>query len=349
MRRPAGGNAFSNYASKGRRVHKLQANYYDIPIGGYMRVRFLDLTPETEEGGAVVIPGFRVKITNPQNNQLMGVVVHGVYENPEDPIEERVLTEEFQELVDHENNPLSAGQPVYVYRTPVWVYEKMEDSKKLMEEIDALRYLEFTQGLRDSMDEVAANTNGKYILNEETGLPDYDMNLVIIKGEGSIPKNYRFEGLDWDAKKKQNHVNFGVDFDDWKKDYEDDIDKLWDEVMEAAKTTMTIEEVRKQVTPRSGGGGSVSSRPDLRRGDNDEDQGGDADKGGDDRGSDRGGRGTRGGAASGRGTAKEEAPSGGRSSGRYRGGDDDKGSDKGSDKGDDKGTGTGRRGYRPRD
>lgn len=253
-RRPQGGNAFAGYAGANREVHPLEVDYKKLKVGGRVRLRFLDLTEEV----AVVLEGREVGIVNKQNNSMMAIKM-------EIPLDDEGKPDAgLKGLVDHAGTPVLACKKINIYRCPVWVYFEQDDTGKVTE-IDALRYIEFTQGLRDSMDELAAFQNGVGAFNEETGRPDYDVDLCVVKGEGTIPKNYKFDVVYMDAKTKKPHPNFGVEAEEVLDGVMDEINELWEPVLEAMNRRTTLDDVTKRLTPSKEGRAAVSSRPGVGR------------------------------------------------------------------------------------
>jgi hypothetical protein len=253
-RRPKGKNAFEQYASASREAHPLEVDYRSLKIGDSVRLRFLDLT----EDSTVALEAREVKILNPQNQSFMNIKV-------EIPLgEDGKPLPEVKELVDHNQTPVLAGKSVRIYRCPVWVYHIVKEKEII--DVDGLRYLEFTQGLRDSLEELRSFQNGVGEFNEETGRPDYDVDLRIIKGEGSISKNYVFDVVYLDAKTKKPHENFGVEAEEVLEEVMGEIDSAWDEVQDAIHTRTTLDALTKRVAPpKSNDKQSVSSRPSAGR------------------------------------------------------------------------------------
>lgn len=254
--RPTGTNAFAGYAGSNRDVHPLSVDYKSLKVGGRIRLRFLDLTEEN----TVVIEGREVGILNKQNNTMMNIKV-------EVPLDESGnIDPGAKDLVDHNGTPFLACKKVNVYRCPVWVYYSQDENQNVTD-IDQLMYLEFTQGLRDSLDELNTFQDGVGAFNPETGRPDYDVDLVIIKGEGSIPKNYAFSVVYLDSKTKKQHANFGPEAEEVLAEVMDSINDDWEPVVEAMNTRTTMDEVAKRLAPPKGDGkASVSSRPGVGRG-----------------------------------------------------------------------------------
>lgn len=261
-RRPQGGNAFQQFAGSGREVHPLEVDYKKLKIGGRIRLRFLDLTPEA----AAVLEAREVGIVNKQNNSMMAIKVEipGEYVRNEDGSYDFTVDERVKSLVDHNGTPVLACKSVKIYRAPVWVYYEQDENGKITD-IDALRFIEFTQGLRDSMDELVGFQNGAGAFNEETGRPDYDVDLCIIKGEGSIPKNYKFEVVFLDEKTKKQHENFGSEAEEVLESVLPEIEQMWPEVIEAAFRQTTYEDLEKRLAPAKESRQAVSGRPGMGR------------------------------------------------------------------------------------
>jgi hypothetical protein len=253
-RRPQGGNAFARYAGTNREVHPLEVDYKKLKVGGRVRLRFLDLTDEV----AVVLEGREVAILNKQNNSMMAIKMEIPTDKDGNP------DPGLKGLVDHAGTPILACKKVNIYRCPVWVYFEQDDTGKVTE-IGALRYIEFTQGLRDSMGDLAEFQNGVGAFNEDTGRPDYDVDLCVVKGEGTIPKNYKFDVVYMDAKTKKTHPNFGVEAEEVLADVMDEINDLWEDVINAMNRRTTLEDVIKRLAPPKEGRATISARPSVGR------------------------------------------------------------------------------------
>lgn len=261
-RRPQGGNAFQQHAGAGYECHPLEVDYKKLKIGGRVRLRFLDLTPEA----AAVFEAREVGIVNKQNNSMMAIKVEipGEYDRHEDGTYEFTPDERVKGLVDHNGTPVMACKSVKIFRCPVWVYYEQDENGKITD-IDTLKYLEFTQGLRNSMDELVGFQDGAGAFNEETGRPDYDVDLCVIKGEGTIPKNYKFEVVFLDPKTKRQAESFGVEAEEVLSDVMGEIEGMWPEVLEALWRETTYEDLEKRLSPPKEGRTSVSGRPGMGR------------------------------------------------------------------------------------
>jgi len=253
-RRPSGGNKFDNYASS-RDVHPLEVDYKKLKVGARTRLRFLDLTDEV----ALAIEGREVGILNRTNNSMMAIKI-------EVPVDDNGLPlPEVKDMVDHNGTPILACKKINFFRAPVWQYFEQDENGKITD-VDAVRYIEFTQGLRDSLSELEGFQNGVGAFNPETGRPDYDVDLCIIKGEGTIPKNYQFDVVYLDTATKKTHQNFGPEAEDVLEEVMDDIQALWPDVLEAMNTRITLDDFIKRISPpKESRGGAVSSRPGLGR------------------------------------------------------------------------------------
>jgi hypothetical protein len=248
--RRGGGNAFAGY--KGASFDDpLSISYKRYKPGAYIRLRILSLAGEDVN----VIPCRGVSVMNPQTKQMM--TIKDVHE-PED-------TSIMHDILDHAGNPMSACQQVNLFRCPVFVYFTV-DEKGTREDINALRYLEFGQGLKNSLDKLEEFQQGLGAFNEESGRPDYDVDLVVVEGEGSISKNYEFQVVLMDSKSKKQHGHFGVEAEEVleTEGFMDAVAAEWDTVQAAISKRMTEEEIRNRVQPRQENRGSVSSRPGLR-------------------------------------------------------------------------------------
>lgn len=262
-RRPQGGNAFQQYAGSSREVNPFEADYKKLKVGGRMRLRFLDLTPEA----AIVLEAREVGIVNRQNNNMMAIKaeIPGEYVRHDDGTYAFTPDPGLRNIVDHNGTPVLACKTARIYRCPVWVYFEVDDMGKVTD-VDGLRYIEFTQGLRDSMDELVGFQNGAGAFNPDTGRPDYDVDLVVVPGEGSIPKNYKFEVVFLDPDTKRQDANFGKEAEEVLNDFMDQINDDWDDVMEAISRTTTIEDFEKRMQPPKESRTAASARPGLSRG-----------------------------------------------------------------------------------
>lgn len=261
-RRPSGGNAFDQYATTGREVHPLEVDYKKFKVGGRVRLRFLDCTVE----GASILEAREAGIVNRQNNSMMLIKVEipGTYDRHEDGTYTFIPDDGVKNLVDHNGTPILACKAAKIYRCPVWVYYEQDENGKITD-VDALRFVEFTQGLRDSMSELASFQNGAGAFNEETGRPDYDVDLCIVPGEGTISKNYKFEVVFLDDKTRKQHSNFGVEAEEVLSECMDDIQALWPDVIEAVFRQTTLEDLEKRLAPPRESRSTVSARPGLNR------------------------------------------------------------------------------------
>lgn len=247
--RRGGGNAFASY--KGSSFgDPLAINYRKFKENSYIRLRILSLSEED----VTVIPCREVSILNPKTKQMM--IIKDVHE-PEDP-------SVMHTIIDHAGNPMSSAKQTYLFRCPVFVYFTV-DEKNNREDVNQLRYLEFGQGLKNSLDKLEEFQQGLGAFNEETGRPDYDIDLVIFEGDGGI-KNYEFEVVLMDSKTKKQHPHFGVEAEVIleQEGFMDAVSADWDAVQEALHRRMTEDEIRQRVQPKAEQRGAVSNKPGLR-------------------------------------------------------------------------------------
>lgn len=257
--RPQGTNKFDKYAT-GRDVHPLEVDYKRFKPGGRVRMRFMNLDDDV----AVALEGREVSILNRQTGAMMSIKVEIPCDEHGEPLSE------VEKMVDHSGVPVLAQKETPIFRMPVWVYFE-EDDRGVITEVSALRYLEFTQGLRVSMDQMKEWQQGVGAFNEDTGRPDYDVDLRVIKGEGTISKNYRFDVVYLDSKTKKQHPNFGVEADEVLAEVLDVIDEEWPAVIEAMNRRITLQEFERRLAPPKENSRGLSAKPGLNRGEDEAD------------------------------------------------------------------------------
>lgn len=254
--RKSGGNALSKYAGANSFTHPLELNYKGN-IGDYARLRVCSMAEED----IAVIPAREMEIFNPKQKNFMKVLIP----EPED-------SNDMVGLFDHKQNPMEGCTQKFIYRIPVFVFESCK--KGVVEPVNALRYMEFTQGLMNSLEDMRGFQDGAGAFNEETDRPDYDVFVRVVEGTGSIPKSYTFEPAMADPKNRKNnfmHENWSKTTEEVLEEMQvmDEVSAAWDEVVEALQTRMTLEEIEKKITPKednkdAGGGSAVGTRPGSR-------------------------------------------------------------------------------------
>lgn len=231
--RPSG-NKFKN-RSTGSRHHPLEVPYKGLEIGDKVRIRVLSLS----EDETVIFEGREVSITNPKTKKPMTIKVALPLDKNGNVIEESL------DLRTPGGKRVGDGREVFFYRIPVWLYS-IQKGKNAPEEIGALRYLEMTQGLRDSLDELETFQDGLGEFNPETGRPDYDIFLRIVEAK-MVPFSYRFDVINLGSNKKQDPA-FGVEVEEFFTDEMfDAIDEQWDDVIDAMFTAPTMADLEKRL------------------------------------------------------------------------------------------------------
>lgn len=241
--RPTSGNAFADPALKTTGSSPFHQEH-KLDVGDSVEFLILSLAYEDIE----VIQSLKGTITNPKNGNPMTVIV------------DNLGPEVCSKILDVTGTPLSECPSCNVFRIPVWVVSEKRNGK--VTQVNALKYLEFSEGVKRSIDDLEKAQDGACAFNKETGRPDYFIRLLVVEGNKGIPKNYKVEPITIGALGKL----FGTEAEEAIADHMDEIADQWDELREAMGKRMTVDRVKKQFEPRDAASGnrrSISNRPDL--------------------------------------------------------------------------------------
>ncbi len=225
-------------------------------VGDSVLLRFMSLHPDD----ILKVPEKKVSVTNPKTKKLMEIKVHNPLQY--DPVPEGA--DELTTLKDHSGAFFEDCQDSTCYRVPVFVRSITSGTGKNREteDVDRLLWVELGPGLKKSLNKMAEANDGICAFNEESGRPEYDVRLKIVKGtSGDFPKTYEFEAVVLNG--REPDANFDVSAEDCVdlKVIEED----WDAVQEEMRALMTVADVKKKLRTSSNSSGrpSLSSRPSF--------------------------------------------------------------------------------------
>jgi hypothetical protein len=234
------GNALNKFAGPTRKVSPFEFDYRNnevLGVGDYVRLRIFTL----DEQDIQVIPCKRGNIVIPGKPKPISKVVHN-------------LGSELADLTDGNGVPFAEWQGTVLYRIPVWIYGVNKGG--VYNEIEKLMFIEIGPGLKKSLDEVKDDPSGMFAFDEKTNVPEYDLMLQIVKGEGDITKNYLFRGINMDPKSRSIDANYNVPAEQV---LEEDANTIADtldstEYKEAIGERMTVDYIRNEFRPRNQNG-----------------------------------------------------------------------------------------------
>lgn len=245
------GNALNKFSGPTRKVSPFEFDYRNkevMDVGDFVRLRIFTL----DEQDVQTIPCKRGTIVVPGRPKPISKVVHN-------------LGAELADLTDGAGLPFAEWQGTVLYRIPVWVYGVTKGGN--YNEIEKLMFIEIGPGLKKSLDEVKDDPSGMFVFDEKTNVPEYDLMLQVIKGEGDITKNYIFRGINMDAKTRSVDVNYNVPAEQVLADDADNIaDTLESAEFQAALgERMTLDYIKNEFRPRTQNNAGASQSPISNR------------------------------------------------------------------------------------
>jgi hypothetical protein len=226
-----GGNAFAKYNNRGKGKNPFELDYRgkDKQIGEVWTIRILSLA----EDDVREIPARKATIINSQSGSKMQFPIP----DPGHPLN--------NEITDHTGKPLSQCESVVIYRMPVWVYKHTDEKGKVVD-VNELKYLEFTEGIRISLQKLEQAQGGKCAFDPDTGRPEYDVDLKIVYNNEQIKKKYELEPVLF-TDDMDKHPNFKVKAEKALAKFADQISEKWDELQEAMDSGTSEAEIRDAV------------------------------------------------------------------------------------------------------
>ena len=231
------GNGLKKFQGPQEEVSPLQLDYKKLEVGDSVRCRILSLAEDDTE----YISCKRGEIHVKGRTDPISLVVHN-------------LGESLADLNDHAGTPFAEWKGTSLHRIIIWVYG-IYKKNGTFEEVGELKFLEMGPGLKKSLSELETSQGGVFSFNEDTCCPEYDILLSIVPGDGSIPKNYIFEGINMNPKTKKPDDNFNKLAEEVLSDEDKQlISSKWEEVREAMGTRQTEEYIRFKFAVRNQGG-----------------------------------------------------------------------------------------------
>lgn len=250
------GNAFAGMNAFQRSEYE---HNYKGALGTKTRVRIMSLAA----GDVAKIPVLRVDVLKygkkpTDDDAVMNIAVH----HPGDA--------EAQRIRNYLGTPLSACKVEYVYRIPVFVFWTLNAETGERVNVNKLRYIEFGSMLKKSIDNLPNAIPGlesKLAFNPETGRPDYEIDIEVVRGDGKYP-NYRAVPRIYEDNGSGDYVKtLGVETDEVLAKFIDAISDDWDAVIADIKKTDSVDDIRRRVVQNveddDTKGKSVSSKPEL--------------------------------------------------------------------------------------
>ena len=239
------GNALNKFTGPTRKVSPFEFDYRNndiLSVGDFVRLRIFTL----DEQDVQVIPCKRGNIVIPGKPKPISKVVHN-------------LGAELADLTDGNGLPFAEWGGTVLYRIPVWVYGVTKGGA--YNEIEKLMFIEIGPGLKKSLDEVKDDPSGMFSFDEKTNVPEYDLMLQIVKGEGDITKNYLFRGINMDPKTRSVDVNYNVPAEQVLAEDADNIADTLEsaEFQEALNERMTLDYIKNEFRPRTQGNNSAQT------------------------------------------------------------------------------------------
>jgi hypothetical protein len=176
-----------------------------------------------------------VSIRNPRNDEMMtGIIVP----DPGEPHNRR--------LKDHAGVLLCDCDEKELHRIPIFVYRHTK--KESVEEINKLMYLEFTAGLRISIQALEEAHKGQGAFDEESARPEYDILLSIAYNNPTIRKKYTLEPIFMDDDGNR-HPHRGVPAEKVLKDlgYAEAVFNEWDKLQEEMAKGLDLKAVEARL------------------------------------------------------------------------------------------------------
>lgn len=249
----ANGNGLKKFQGPQEEVSEFQLDYKKLVVGESVRCRILSLAEDDTE----YISCKRGNINVKGRAEPISLVVHN-------------LGEQLADIVDHDGTPFVEWKGTSLNRILIWVYGTYKKDGTF-EESGELKFVEMGPGLKKSLGELEQAQKGLFAFNEDTCCPEYDLLLSIVPGDGNIPKNYIWEGINMNPKTKKTDDNFNklseevLSAEDQKL-----IAGQWGTVREAMEARQTEEYIRFKFAQRDGNKSDapqatpVSSRAGLK-------------------------------------------------------------------------------------